>query len=187
MLMRLIPLGFIFFLSACAGATIVSQVYYDHSELIDVFRYAAGDRDFLVEVQGNPTADPKVTFDGAVVAAMHGKHGGPPTEFTLAPSERTRSDYRFVLVFGAPQYYGAKSACGGVRLDRPRIISGRIGIQAAFCHKERPLSYARVDFGPITGALDPRLAHAVGEATLSLVPRYDPDPKGDNEQIRITN
>ena len=117
MLLRMIPVLVLFGLAGCANATLVTQVYYDHTEIIDVFRYAAGDRDFLVEVYGNPSTAPKSAFDGAVIAAMHGKHGGPPTEFTTTPSERARTDYRVVLVFGAPDYLGARSACRGTDLD----------------------------------------------------------------------
>ena len=185
MLLRTIPLLVFLGFAGCADATLVTHVYYDHAEIIDVFRYAAGGRDFLVEIQGNPTREPKATFDGAVISAMHGRHGGPPTEFTTTPSERARTSYRIVLVFGAPQYFGAQSACGGVKPDAPAVSTGRIDIQAAFCHKERPLSYARVSFGPISGPFDARLNDAVGEATLSLVPPYDPDYKEQNDPILL--
>lgn len=185
MLIRTISAAVLFFLAACADATLVSRVYYDHADVIGLFGYAAGDRDFLVEIQGNPTLDPKTTFDGAVISAMRGRHGGPPTEFTTTPSERARTDYRIVMVFGAPQYFGARAACAGKKAEMAQVPSGRIDIQAAFCHKERPLSYARVTFGPISGALDSRLASAVGQATLNLVPRYDPDPKDQNEPFLV--
>ena len=185
MLPRIIPILFLVSLVGCANPTIVSHVYYDHSEIIDVFRYAAGGRDFLVEVQGNPTHDPKVTFDGAVLSAMHGHHGGPPTEFTTTPSKTTRKDYRIVFVFGAPPNVGSKSACAGSAHGATTASTGRLSIQAAFCHKDRPLSYARVSFGPIAGPFDPRLASAVEQATLSLIPPYDPDYKEQNDPVLL--
>lgn len=185
MLPRFIPILFLVSLVGCANPTIVSHVYYDHTEIIDVFRYAAGGRDFLVDIRGNPTHDPKLTFDGAVLSAMHGHHGGPPTKFTTTPSQATRKDYRIVFVFGAPPDFGSKSACSGSTLGVTTATGGRINIQAAFCHKDRPLSYARVSFGPISGPFDPRLASAVEQATLSLIPPYDPDYKQQNDSVLL--
>ena len=185
MLTRVIPFLLLIGLVGCADATVVTHVYYDHSDVIDVFRYAAGGRDFLVEIQGNPTHHPKTTFDGAVIAAMHGHHGGPPTEFTTTPSEAARKDYRIVFVFSAVGNIGARSACAGNGPESSAVSTGRVGIQAAFCHKERPLSYARVSFGPISGPFDPRLASAVEQATLSLIPPYDPDYKEQNDPVLL--
>ena len=185
MLPRFISVLCLISLVGCANPTIVTHVYYDHSEIIDIFRYAVDGHDFLVEIQGNPTYDPKVTFDGAVLAAMHGHHGGPPTEFTTIPSDTTRSDYRIVFVFGAPSDVGSKSACAGGAVGTNTGSTGRVTIQAAFCHKERPLSYARVSFGPISGPFDSRLASAVEQATLSLIPPYDPDYKQQNDPVLL--
>jgi len=185
MLPRFIPVLFLISFIGCANPTIVTHVYYDHSEIIDVFRYAVDGRDFLVEIQGNPTYDPNVMFDSAVLSAMHGHHGGPPTKFTTTPSEKTRSDYRIVFVFGAPPSVGSKSACGGGGPGTTTAVTGRVRIQAAFCHQDRALSYARVFFGPISGVSDPRLASAVEQATLSLIPPYDPDYKQENDPVLL--
>ena len=185
MLSRFIPVLFLIALVGCANPTIVTHVYYDHSDIIDVFRYAAGDRDFLVEIRGNPTHDSKATFDGAVLSAMHGHHGGPPTDFTTTPSQTTRKDYRIVFVFDAPENVGSNSACSGSAPGSVSASNGRVNIQAAFCHRERPLSYARVSFGPISGPFDPRLASAVEQATLSLIPPYDPDYKEQNDPVLL--
>ena len=48
-----------------------------------------------------------------------------------------------------------------------------------------PLSYARVSLGPISGPFDPRLASAVEQATLSLIPPYNPDYKEQNDPVLL--
>ncbi len=183
---RFLSLILLLALASCANPTVITHVYYDHSEIIDVFRYAAGGRDFLVEIRGNPTTAPKATFDGAVLAAMHGRHGGPPAKFTTVPSDQARKNYRIVFVFGPAEYAGERAACAGADGDPSSPTSGRVTMQAAFCHKERPLSSSRVKFGPISGPFDSLLAQAVGQATLSLVPYANPDYKQQNNPILIS-
>jgi len=117
---------------ACAGATIITNVSYDTNGLPSIAQYAALDRDFRTEIHGNPSGGSKAAFDTAVIAALPGHANGLPTNFTTAPSESARDDYRLVLVFGGG-YRGAGSICREVDTASLKPVAGRVEVQATFC------------------------------------------------------
>ncbi len=168
--------------SACAGATTTTNVYYQKSGLPDIFRYAAVDRDFLTEIHGNPAGGSKAAFDASVIAAMHGNARGRPTNFTTTPSANAREGYRMVLVFSGEPYMSAGAVCGDVDSVSLKPAAGRVGIEAAFCYRDDVLSRAHVAYPQGSAALE----DAVTQVVLSLFPRYDPTiDKGSNNDFDL--
>ena len=165
--------------SACAGATTTTNVYYQKSGLPDIIRYAVSDRDFLTEIHGNPGGGSKEAFDAAVIAAMHGNAHGRPTNFTTTPSATTREGYRMVLVFSGEPYMSTGAVCGDFDLESLKPASGRVEIQAAFCYRGDVLSEVHVAYPQGS----PSLESAMTQVVFSLFPLYDPtiDRGTDND------
>ena len=166
--------------SACAGATTTTNVYYQKSGLPDIIRYAVSDRDFLTEIHGNPGGGSKEAFDSSVIAAMHGNAHGRPTNFITKPSATTREGYRMVLVFSGEPYMSTGAVCGDVDTASLMPASGRVEIQAAFCYREDVLSEVHVAYPKGS----PSLESAVTQVVLSLFPLYDPTiDRGNNNDF----
>ena len=156
--------------SACAGATITTAVYYHKSGLPTILRYVAVDRDFLTEIHGNPSGGSKAAFDASVIAAMHGNARGRPTNFTTTPSANAREGYRIVMVFSGEPYMSTGAVCGDVDFASLKAASGRVEIKAAFCYREDVISEVHVAYPQGSPALE----DAVTQVVLSLFPLYDP-------------
>lgn len=172
-------------LSACAGATIVTSVYYEKDRLRETFLYVASDRDFLIEIHGNPSGEPQAAFDESVIAAMQDSSFGRLTNFTTTPSAKTNENYRLVVVFNGDRSKGATSICGGVDSESLKPASGKVSAQAAFCYRDDPLSRLDVSYeqGPAA------LGDAMSQVFLNLFPRRDStvDRCNDDDPILVRN
>ena len=137
------------------------------------------DRDFRTESHGNPGSGSKAAFDAAVIAALPGHANGLPTNFTTAPSESARDDYRLVLVFGGGGYRGARSICREVDTASPSPVAGRVEVQATFCYRDETLSSLTVSYMPGSSMLK----DAMSQVSLNLFPRVDDQDRcNDNEK-----
>lgn len=169
---------------ACAGATIVTGVYYAKGGLRDTFYYVASDRDFFVEIHGNPGGEPQAAFDASVIAAMQGSAFGPLTNFTASPSATTSESYRLVTVFSGGRYTGATSVCGGVDSGSLKPASGLVGVRAAFCYRDELLSRVNISYPQGSSS---ELGDAMSQVFINLFPSFDPtfNPRRDDEEVII--
>ena len=176
---RLIALSLV--VSACAGATTVTNVYYEKGDLRGIFLYVASDRDFLIEIHGNPSGKSQAAFDASVIAAIQGSSFGRLTNFTTSPSANTSERYRMVMVFSGDRYSGATSICRDV--DSQKSGAGRVEIQAAFCYRDKTLSQLNVSYTQGSSALE----NAMSQVVINLFPAYDPinDPRRDDDDVII--
>ncbi len=168
-----------FFLAACADGTVTNYVSYDAAGLPGLFQYAASGRDFRTIVRGNPGGASKDAFDAAVIAAMQGHVMGRTTHFTATPSAEAREGYRVVMAFGGDRPMGGDAACRGGGGDGLAPGAGSVGLQAAFCYRERVLSQVYVAFPAETDPHGPMLRRAVAEAVGLLFPLHDPARRPD--------
>jgi len=174
---------FVVLLGGCAGQTITDLVSYERTGIPSIFRYAAADRDLRTEIYGNPTTAPKETFDASVIAVMQRRNRGARTNFTTAPSESAREEYRVVMVFSGDRDIGGKAACREIDSNVLSTTVDRVELQAAFCFRDTALSHVHVGVGGFRDVNDPRLDAAVAQAVIHLFPLRDPyiEPEHDGE------
>lgn len=163
-------------LAACAGATIVYPPSYGRYSA-NLFAYAAGDRDLLVEIRGNPSGLPDPVFRQTLVDAMQGTKPGARTHFTLAPGPSARAGYRIVLLFDAASSASGAASCKG--LHAPPVVTGTpagrpLAVAATFCAGDESLSDLAAS-GPVLGAdVRGQLASFMGSVIPSLMPVENP-------------
>ena len=166
--------------SACAGATTVTNVSYEKSNLRGTFLFVASDREFLIEIHGNPSGESQVAFDASVITAIQDSSFGRLTNFTSTPSANTSDRFRMVMVFSGDRYTGASSICRDV--DSQASVSDRVTIRAAFCYRDETLSQLDVAYTKGSSAL----GAAMSQVVINLFPDFDPidDPRrGDDNEI----
>ncbi len=105
---------------------------------------------------------------------------GRTTHFTATPSAEAREGYRVVMAFGGDRPIGGEAACLGGGGDNVAPGAGSVGLQAAFCHRERVLSQVYVAFPAETDPRGPMLRRAVAEAVRLLFPLRDPAQRPDD-------
>ncbi|MSO76811.1 MAG: hypothetical protein EXQ87_07850 [Alphaproteobacteria bacterium] len=147
-----------------------------------VMRYAAGGRDLVVDIRGNPTAAPEAEFGGAVLRAMQATYGGD-TRFTATPDNRARLNFRVILLFGAPADSNGRALCAGDPVGAAPP-GNRLRLQAAFCQRHTVLSEVVGEASAIAGSADPALTRLVERVTLALLPTERPgEPQGSGGYI----
>ena len=90
--------------------------------------YVASNRDFLIELHGNPSGNPQTAWDNTVTAAIQGSSFGKLTTFTTTPSATTDKNYRLVMLFSGGRYTGATPICGDVDVGSLKPAAGRVEI-----------------------------------------------------------
>lgn len=100
--------------------------------------YAGAGQPFLVEVHNAP---PGVTAEALATAFPSPPTVAPAARFTADAALAARPEYRFVLMFGAPNTADGDDACTGAV---PRLSGGQ-ALQAAFCHRDRTLAEVRAE------------------------------------------
>lgn len=158
-------------LAGCTGTGVIDYVQVKPGYRPQQFAYAAGGRDLMTDVQGNPFAMPQEEFNAAVTDAMQRAHFGQATNFTTTPGESARLNYRVRLLFNGPTASTGAVVCAG----EPTIIgpspeTGNVRLLAAFCNGERPFSYLSARVGGIQDAHDPAFRDFMRQVTTNLFP-----------------
>lgn len=145
------------------------QGYYDGA-----LEYAASKGELHTEVEGDPLGMPKDRFDDFVTRTMQGANFGPPVTYTTRHTERTRKQYKVVMLFNGPIHLTADELCAE---GRPPVRTGPlregVSLQAAFCEWNHALSQAEGVVYDVQGADDPKFRELVRQVTTSLFPVYD--------------
>ncbi len=100
--------------------------------------YAGAGQPFLIEVHNPP---PTVAAEDLAAAFPSPPMVAPAARFTADPANAARPEYRFVLMFGAPNTTDGDDACAGAV---PRLSGGE-ALQAAFCYRDRTLAEVRAE------------------------------------------
>lgn len=166
--------------------------------------YAADGRDLEVVVMGNPFGESGISDDAlgdAVVDAMQGLPGWMVTNFTTAPGETARPLYRVVWLIGVDAGTSLYRLCGptsGISVagynigaytpsTAERALPPKPGntMIAAFCRRERMMTYLGASIGGITSPDDPRFRDLIKVATRQLLPHRDSSQQGQNRDLDI--
>lgn len=161
-------------LTACdTGVSTYANSYEAYSP--SFFVYAAADRDFLVQVRGNPFGVSDDALAESVVAAMQGNNPGPRTRFVTKPSETTRPDYRAVIVFEPGPTLRPQDVCQ----DRATATAasggsrGAVELMAVFCGPDRVFSSVQGK-APVKAPDDQTFNRLIQQVTIALFPDTDP-------------
>ena len=195
--------------AGCVGSGGGSGPAISYSSIESVYSYhevsyAADGRDFEVVIKGNPFGGAGVNDDAlgdAVVGAMQGQPGWMVTNFTTTPGETARPLYRIVWLIGVDAGTSLYRLCGptsGINVagyniggyspsDAERAAPPKPGnrIIAAFCRRERMMTYLGASMGGITSPDDPRFRALIRTATRQLLPHRDPSQEGQNRDLDI--
>lgn len=139
--------------------------------------YAGAGQPFLIEVHNPP---PPVTAEGLAAAFPSPPTVAPAARFTADAASAARPEYRFVLMFGAPNTADGDDACAGAAAR----LKGGEALQAAFCYRDRALAEVRVE------ALGDAFVGGAGTAEVRKIlygisrylvppPEYDPSDQPD--------
>ena len=158
-------------LGGCSRAGVIDYVRLEPRYQPQQCGSAAGGRDLMVEVQGNPFAISQDEFAALVTDAMQGAHFGQPTNFTTSPGDSARPDYRVRLLFNGPGASTGGIVCAGEPATiGPSPNRGDVRLLAAFCHNQDPLSYLTAHISGLQDAHDPALRDFVRQVTSNLFP-----------------
>jgi len=160
-------------ITACdSGVTTYSNNYDAYSP--SFFVYAAADRDFLVQVQGNPFGISDDALADSVVAAMQGHNRGPRTRFVTKPTDSTRPDYRAVIVFEPAPTLRPQDVCQGRAPTAPAKTASRATVEllAVFCGPDRVFSSLQAK-APVKAPDDDAFKRLFTQVTLELFPDTD--------------
>jgi hypothetical protein len=147
------------FLSACApsSAAVIGGTYYAVQYDFAEFFAATDHRNFQVILVGNPfpNMDPN-TVASDLLPVMQAAKPRPALAFTYdAPVERSRPDYRLMLVFNAANDLNSSAVCNGaIRLKQGR--PGVFNVYAVYCRNDQVMSEATA-WTPASGPADPRI------------------------------
>lgn len=164
-------------ITACdSGVTIYSNNYDAYSP--SYFVYAAADRDFLVQVQGNPFGISDDALADSVVAAMQGHNRGPRTRFVTKATDSTRPDYRAVIVFEPAPTLRPQDVCQDRAQGRTPAAPGStasratIELLAVFCGPTGVFSSLQAR-APVKAPDDATFKRLFTQVTLGLFPDTD--------------
>ena len=154
------------------------------------FYQASRDRDFRVDIQGDPFGIDQQRFDRTVTDAMQGRQFGPATHFTTTPGPSAFGGHRVVMVFNPATPFPNDLLCTGQRFPtRPDSAATGIMVQAAYCAGGTIVNGIGRGGGPATsltgyldrveGQDDPAFAGLIGHLTTSLFPPHNPERDND--------
>ena len=146
-----------------------------------LFNYAAGGRDLEVRTVGNPYDEQGLgdqEFPDFIVASMQGHNLGQPTNFTTAPGETARDQYKVVIVFNPVEPATYRSLCEGEAQSGP--TEEKVRVKAAFCQGgrssgERVLTGVRADVVAEAGPNSEAFQRMMAGVTRDLFPLWDND------------
>ncbi|QQP91420.1 hypothetical protein IGS68_09530 [Skermanella sp. TT6] len=165
-------------LAGCGGSRVVSDTPSTAYSPLE-FSAAAGGRDLMTEVVGNPFGMDRAAFGTSVTDLMQNQHFGPATRFTTTPGDSADPRYKVVMVFNPAENVANPQICGG----RPIATDDRPGqpirLQAAFC-RGGTLTSTNGWAPALSSPQDPAFRSLISDATFSLFPVRDPNRGGDD-------
>ena len=166
-------------LGGCAGG--VSTVASSISQYsFDEFVLASDGRDTIVVVRGNPFEIDQKTFEKAVTDAMQGQNFGPRTNFTTAPTENAKKEFKVVILFNGSETVLADNLCKAPQMYGSQYGAKGLHVTAAYCWEDESLTEVDGWAGAVAGADSPVFASLIGQITLELFSTRDDDDDHDS-------
>ncbi|MCH9053855.1 MAG: hypothetical protein IIA72_22850 [Proteobacteria bacterium] len=161
--------AFLAVLGGCAGAvsTVASTgTLYSFGEFV----LASGGRDTIVVVRGNPFEMDQKAFEKAVTDAMQGQNFGPRTNFTTAPTENAKKEFKVVILFNGSQTVLADNLCKAPEKYGSQKDAKGLHVIATYCWEDESLTEVDGWAGAVAGADSAVFAGLIGQTTLELFP-----------------
>jgi hypothetical protein len=140
--------------------------------------YGAPEGEALVEIQGNPFAQPKEQLDEAVLAAMENSAANGIVLRFATRSPSARPGWRFIFLFGASPRLNSRDICVHSASLPLEPALRPLQVQAAYCAGDKLISESAGRIGAPGGLGDPALRHLIGRLTFDLTP---PPVKADTD------
>ncbi len=179
-----------FLLAALAGACAgVPRLYHEQispSYTVPQYNFAAGRRDFLTVVRGDPFGLGDAPFQDAVIEILNRHQPRPqPTHFTARPGEGARPQYRTVLLFGAPPAMASSAICRASFAPVPLVLTGTaegepVRVAGAFCWGGRALTSITGEVGGVASVDDPGFEALIAQLVLTLFPLEGEEERDDD-------
>ncbi len=167
-LVQSLTFAFLLVLGGCGGVSTTASTSYLYS--YGKFVRASGGRDTIVVVRGNPFEMDQKAFEKAVTDAMQGQNSGPRTNFTTAPTENAKKEFKVVILFNGSPTVLADNLCKAPEKYGSRKDAKGLHVIAAYCWEDESLTEVDGWAGAVAGADSPVFASLIGQTTLELFP-----------------
>jgi hypothetical protein len=143
------------------------------------FRYAAQNKDLLVEIVGNPFSLSAEDVAARVEAAMQPGHWGfeqaftPRTRLTRTPDNSANLDYHVAVVFAGAALDEPIRMCDAPTAEPASAQITTIRARMAFCRRAQLLSTSYGEIEAVAGPDDRRFLGLVSRLTRELFPQRD--------------
>lgn len=154
------------------------------------FRYAAQNKDLLVEIEGNPFSLPAEDVAARVEAAMQPMHWGfeqaftPRTRLTRKPGTSANPDYHVAVAFAGRALDEPALMCQALLREPTPAQVTPIRARMAFCRRAQLLSTSYGEIEAATGLNDRRFLSLVSRLTRELFPQRDFRGRGWSDRDR---
>jgi hypothetical protein len=172
-------------LGGCTGGAVTTTANTSSLYSFGEFVLASGGRDTIVVVRGNPFGMDQKAFEKAVTDAMQGQNSGPRTNFTTAPTENTKKEFRVVILFNGSQAVLADNLCKAPEKYGSRKGAKDLHVTATYCWEDESLTEVDGWAGALAGADSAAFARLIGQLTLDLFPVRNENWDDDKDRNRL--
>lgn len=170
-------LGLAALVGACAGQPRLYHEQITPNYTVSQYNYAAGRRDFLTVVRGDPFGMGEAGFQDAVIEVLNRNQPRPqPTRFTATPDESARTEYRTVLLFDPPSVMTSHAICRAAQdqapaaAGEPQDQNDRVRVAAAFCWGGGALTSITGEVADVDSVDDPAFETLISQLVYRLFP-----------------
>jgi hypothetical protein len=153
----------------------------------DHFTYAAANKDFPVEIIGNPFDAPKSRLEAVVTRAFQVRDAGTHTRFVARPASTRAAGYRIVMMMDPPQSLSAARLCQPPQPQPQPAGDGKLRYLMSFCGANDLLSYLYGAVPRPESPDDPAFARALRADIWELIPAHDPHEMFDHRDNVIVS
>ena len=164
--------AFVAVLGGCAGGTVTTVANANTPYSFGAFILASDGRDTIVVVRGNPFGMDRMAFENAVTDAMQGQNSGPRTNFTTAPTENTKDEFRVVILFNGSRTVLADNLCKAPEKYGSEKGAEGLHVTATYCWEDEALTEVDGWAGAVGGVDSPVFASLLAQTTLELFPTH---------------
>lgn len=167
----------------------IDVMHIDHSNngVHGIHSYAGGNRDFKVQLAGNPFSADPATVGKAVTDAMRGADHGINARYSTTLSDPKKTYYRIVVLFEPPRTLNEQEACGDLSGMQFETTGKRANIQMVYCSGDFAESSISASAGAFSGPADPRFRTVIRNMVWLLIPDGTQQDNRSDIERPITN